>query len=76
MDHFFPQLPALQERLVEAFKSFSNDLHTEVWICILSDVFLKAFMFLRVLITKMSAKRMSNFWPLILSEMVYFVIRS
>jgi len=57
-DAFFPQLPTLQEKLTDAFKSNSQELHCE------------AFFFLRVLILRMTNKKISNIWPLVLSEMI------
>jgi hypothetical protein len=57
-DHFFPQLPLLQEKCVEAFKSSFPELHAQ------------AFFFLRILLLRMSSQKLHPFWPFILSEMI------
>lgn len=59
-DTFRYNLPDLQKALVESFKSFSDELHAE------------SFLFLRVLLIKMSPKYTSHFWAVILSAMVMF----
>ena len=60
-DHFRHHLPFLQKALVESLKSFSDDLHSE------------AFLFLRVLLVKISPRHMVHFWALILSALVNII---
>ncbi len=60
LDAFRYHLPDLQKALVESFKSFSDDLHAE------------SFLFLRVLLVKVSPKHTAHFWAVILSAMVSF----
>lgn len=59
-DAFRYHLPDLQKALVESFKSFSDDLHAV------------SFLFLRVLLVKLSPNYTTHFWAVILSAMVCF----
>lgn len=57
-DQFLPQLPVIQEKMVEQFKQGYNVAHAEV------------YLFLRVLITRISTSKLSSFWPVVLNELV------
>ncbi|KAL2915392.1 hypothetical protein HK105_205008 [Polyrhizophydium stewartii] len=58
VDFHHPQLPTIQEKIVEVFKSGSETLALEGFFC------------LRVLFCRVTAKHMATFWPTILSELV------
>ncbi|KAI9289079.1 Dopey, N-terminal-domain-containing protein [Umbelopsis sp. AD052] len=58
-DQFISQLPIIQEKLVELLKLDHNELiHVEIYLC------------LRVIITRFSQRHLTNFWPVILTEMM------
>lgn len=58
-DQFISQLPIIQEKLVELLKLDHNELiHVEIYLC------------LRVMLTRFSQRHLTNFWPVILTEMV------
>ncbi|KAJ3396413.1 hypothetical protein HDU92_003035 [Lobulomyces angularis] len=58
LDHYLQQLPSLQEKLVEIFKSTSSAMHVEAYFC------------LRVLLFKFSSQHLANLWPLVVTELV------
>ncbi|KAH6562158.1 hypothetical protein BASA83_005784 [Batrachochytrium salamandrivorans] len=58
IDFYLPQLPGIQEKIVEVFKSPSDVLQLEGFFC------------LRILFCRISEKHMANFWPMILSELI------
>lgn len=61
-DQFISQLPIIQEKLVELLKLDHNELiHVEIYLC------------LRVIVTRFSQRHLTNFWPVILTEMVSFI---
>ncbi|KAK8861427.1 hypothetical protein IAR55_002246 [Kwoniella newhampshirensis] len=57
---YLSQLPAIQERLVEMLRStaVSPRVHSEVYLC------------LRVLMCRISPQHLTNFWPVILAELL------
>ncbi|WVQ78778.1 hypothetical protein IAT38_000869 [Cryptococcus sp. DSM 104549] len=59
-NHYLGQLPAIQERLVEMLRSgsVSPRVHSEVYLC------------LRVLMCRISPQHLTNFWPVILAELL------
>ncbi|KAM3578985.1 hypothetical protein VKS41_008521 [Umbelopsis sp. WA50703] len=58
-DQFISQLPIIQEKLVELLKLDHNELiHVEIYLC------------LRVMLTRFSQRHLTNFWPVILTEMM------
>ncbi|WVQ94532.1 hypothetical protein IAU59_001611 [Kwoniella sp. CBS 9459] len=59
-NHYLTQLPAIQERLVEMLRSsaVSPTVHSEVYLC------------LRVLMCRISPQHLTNFWPVILAELL------
>ncbi|OCF74855.1 hypothetical protein I204_03697 [Kwoniella mangroviensis CBS 8886] len=59
-NHYLVQLPAIQERLVEMLRSsqLSPRVHSEVYLC------------LRVLMCRISPQHLTNFWPVILTELL------
>nr|XP_018264586.1 uncharacterized protein I303_02758 [Kwoniella dejecticola CBS 10117]OBR86744.1 hypothetical protein I303_02758 [Kwoniella dejecticola CBS 10117] len=59
-NHHLVQLPAIQEKLVEMLRSHqvSPRVHSEVYLC------------LRVLMCRISPQHLTNFWPVILSELL------
>ncbi|WWC68766.1 uncharacterized protein I206_102700 [Kwoniella pini CBS 10737] len=59
-NHHLVQLPAIQEKLVEMIRStqVSPRVHSEVYLC------------LRVLMCRISPQHLTNFWPVILSELL------
>lgn len=66
-DNFLPQLPSIQEKLVDIFKSPYNIAHAE------------AYLLLRVLFVKMTLKNLLTMWPGILTEILRlfnFIINS
>lgn len=59
-NHYLTQLPSIQEKLVDILRNdvVSPQVHSEVYLC------------LRVLLCRISAQHITNFWPVILSELV------
>ena len=57
-DQFQPQLPAIQEKLVDVLKQSSNISHAEAFFC------------LRVMLLRISPRHLANFWPVVLSELM------
>ncbi|WVW80007.1 hypothetical protein I302_101980 [Kwoniella bestiolae CBS 10118] len=59
-NHYLVQLPAIQEKLVEMLRSsqLSPRVHSEVYLC------------LRVLMIRISPQHLTNFWPVILTELL------
>ncbi|KAI8815780.1 Dopey, N-terminal-domain-containing protein [Fimicolochytrium jonesii] len=58
MNQYVSRLPSIQEKLVEIFKTKSNQMHVEAYFC------------LRVLLCRVSAHHLSNFLPTILTELI------
>lgn len=54
-DAFLPQLPAIQEKVVDLLRT---NVHAEVYLC------------LRVLLCRFSPRHMASFWPVIINELV------
>lgn len=59
-NHYLTQLPNIQEKLVEILRTdnVSPRVHSEVYLC------------LRVLMCRISGQHLTNFWPVILAELV------
>ena len=58
-NHYLPQLPAIQEKLVDLFRGGSPaNVESEIYLCI------------RVLLCRLSAYNLSSFWPVLLAELV------
>lgn len=59
-NHHLAQLPSIQEKLVEILRTnvVSPRVHSEVYLC------------LRVLMTRISPQHLTNFWPVILAELL------
>jgi hypothetical protein len=58
MDQYVPQLPSVQEKLVEILKGPVGLMHVEAYLC------------LRVMMLRMSTHHLANLWPILLTEMV------
>ncbi|KAJ3401606.1 hypothetical protein HDU80_005857 [Chytriomyces hyalinus] len=58
VDQFLPQLPQIQEKLVEVLKGPAGLMHIEAYLC------------LRVLMCRMKAHHLSNLWPVVLTELI------
>ncbi|TPX67373.1 hypothetical protein SpCBS45565_g03814 [Spizellomyces sp. 'palustris'] len=58
MDQYVPQLPGIQEKLVDIFKVKSDVMHVEAYLC------------LRVLLCRISTHHLANFWPTVLTELI------
>jgi hypothetical protein len=58
VDYYLQQLPLIQEKIVEILKGPSGLMHVEAYLC------------LRVLLTRISTKHLSNFWPIVLTELI------
>ncbi|KAI8359989.1 Dopey, N-terminal-domain-containing protein [Blakeslea trispora] len=59
MDQYVPQLPMIQEKIVELLKlEHSEMVHTEIYLC------------LRVILVRFSQKHLSNFWPVLVTELM------
>ncbi|KAF9486392.1 hypothetical protein BDN70DRAFT_822033, partial [Pholiota conissans] len=57
-NHFLTQLPSIQEKLVDIFRSVpSTVVQSEVFLCI------------RVLLCRLSPHNLTSFWPVVLTEM-------
>ncbi|KAF8963955.1 Dopey, N-terminal-domain-containing protein [Flammula alnicola] len=57
-NHFLTQLPTIQEKLVDIFRSVSSPVvQSEVFLCI------------RVLLCRLSPHNLTSFWPVVLTEM-------
>ncbi|ORY25817.1 Dopey, N-terminal-domain-containing protein [Naematelia encephala] len=59
-NHYLTQLPLIQEKLVEILRTnvVSPRVHSEVYLC------------LRVLMCRIGAQHLTNFWPVILAELL------
>lgn len=58
-DHWLPQLPLIQEKLVELLRSGAADpVVCEVYLC------------LRILLMRFSSQHLSGLWPVVITEMV------
>ncbi|EIW69034.1 hypothetical protein TREMEDRAFT_71761 [Tremella mesenterica DSM 1558] len=59
-DHYLLTLPSIQEKLVEILRSngIPARVESEVWLC------------LRVMMCRISPQHLTNFWPVILTELV------
>lgn len=59
LDQYVPQLPVIQEKIVELLKlDHSEMVHTEIYLC------------LRVVLMRFSQKHLMNFWPVLITELV------
>ncbi|KAF9975535.1 hypothetical protein BGZ73_000795 [Actinomortierella ambigua] len=59
LDQYLPQLPLIQEKLVELLKlSSTEQVHPEIYLC------------LRVLLCRISSQHLNNFWPVLLTELI------
>ncbi|KAF9430197.1 hypothetical protein BGZ76_000932 [Entomortierella beljakovae] len=59
VDQYLPQLPNVQEKLVELLKlSSTEQVHPEIYLC------------LRVLLCRISNQHLNNFWPVLLTELI------
>ena len=59
-NHYLTTLPSIQEKLVELLRTEGvvPKVESEVWLC------------LRVLMCRISAQHLTNFWPVILTELL------
>lgn len=58
-DQYVPQLPVIQERIVELLKLDHGEMvHMEIYLC------------LRVILMRFSQKHLMNFWPVLITELV------
>lgn len=58
-NQFLTQLPTIQEKLVDIFRSVPSPVvQSEVFLCI------------RVLLCRLSPHNLTSFWPVVLTEMV------
>ncbi|KAK1927398.1 Dopey, N-terminal-domain-containing protein [Papiliotrema laurentii] len=59
-NHYLTQLPAIQEKLVDILRTnvVSPRVHSEVYLC------------LRVIMCRISPQHLTNFWPVILAELL------
>ena len=59
IDQYVPQLPVIQERIVELLKlDHSEMVHMEIYLC------------LRIILMRFSQKHLMNFWPVLITELV------
>ncbi|KAI9352085.1 Dopey, N-terminal-domain-containing protein [Obelidium mucronatum] len=58
VDQYLPQLPLIQEKLVEILKGASGPMHIEAYLC------------LRILMCRMTAHHLANLWPIVLTELI------
>ncbi|CAG8433328.1 13062_t:CDS:10 [Ambispora gerdemannii] len=59
MDQYLSQLPMVQEKLVELLKlGLTEMVHVEIYLC------------LRILLCRITNQHLSNFWPVILTELI------
>ncbi|KAG0266708.1 hypothetical protein DFQ27_009484 [Actinomortierella ambigua] len=59
LDQYLPQLPLIQEKLVELLKlSSTEQVHPEIYLC------------LRVMLCRISSQHLNNFWPVLLTELI------
>ncbi|KAG0208460.1 hypothetical protein BGX28_000598 [Mortierella sp. GBA30] len=59
VDQYLPQLPNIQEKLVELLKlSSTEQVHPEIYLC------------LRVMLCRISNQHLNNFWPVLLTELI------
>lgn len=64
-NQFLSQLPTVQEKLVDTLRNVSTPVvQSEVYLCV------------RVLLCRLSAHNLTSFWPVILTELVRFLIKS
>ncbi|KAJ1558377.1 hypothetical protein HK405_013804, partial [Cladochytrium tenue] len=57
-DQYVPQVPNIQEKLVEVLKGPSGPMHVEAYTC------------LRVLVLRVASHHLANLWPIILTELI------
>lgn len=58
-DQYVPQLPVIQEKIVELLKLDHGEMvHTEIFLC------------LRIILMRFSQKHLMNFWPVLITELV------
>lgn len=59
MDQYVPQLPVIQEKIVELLKLEHGEMvHVEIYLC------------LRIMLVRFSQKHLLNFWPVLITELV------
>ncbi|CAO3632308.1 unnamed protein product [Cunninghamella echinulata] len=59
IDQYVPQLPTIQEKMVELLKlDHSEMIHVEIYLC------------LRIILIRFSQKHLIHFWPVLISEMI------
>ncbi|KAJ3070565.1 hypothetical protein HDU98_006459 [Podochytrium sp. JEL0797] len=58
VDQYLPQLPLIQEKLVEILKGPAGPIHSEAYLC------------LRILMCRMTAHHLANLWPIVLTELI------
>ncbi|CAO3630393.1 unnamed protein product [Cunninghamella blakesleeana] len=59
MNQYVPQLPTIQEKMVELLKLDHNEMiHVEIYLC------------LRIILIRFSQKHLIHFWPVLISEMI------
>ncbi|KAI8088322.1 Dopey, N-terminal-domain-containing protein [Thamnidium elegans] len=59
VDQYVPQLPVIQEKIVELLKLDHGEMvHTEIYLC------------LRVILMRFSQKHLMNFWPVLITELM------
>lgn len=74
MNHYLAQLPSIQEKLVDVLRTdvVSPRVHSEVsrwyWVIEVADV--QVYLCLRVLMCRVSPQHLTNFWPVILTELL------
>jgi len=58
-DQYVPQLPIIQEKIVELLKLDHGEMvHMEIYLC------------LRIILMRFSQKHLMNFWPLLITELM------
>lgn len=59
VDQYVPQLPVIQEKIVELLKLEHGEMvHVEIYLC------------LRIMLVRFSQKHLLNFWPVLVTELV------
>ncbi|KAI8985936.1 Dopey, N-terminal-domain-containing protein [Pilobolus umbonatus] len=59
MDQYVPQLPVIQEKIVDLLKLDHGEMiHTDI------------YLFLRILLVRISQKHLMNFWPVLITELM------
>lgn len=61
VDQYVPQLPIIQEKIVEMLKLEHGEVvHIEIYLC------------LRIMLVRFSQKHLMNFWPVLITELVIY----